>query len=404
MKILHTSDWHLNEKIGQIPRQKDISERLEEIAGYLEEYKADLMVISGDLFSLVTRMDEVRAAVAEVGRIFRPFLLQGGTIVGISGNHDSEDLFNLFREAMNLAAPKALPADAPKPAGRMYLFEQPGYMRLADPAGNQVQFALLPYPTPSRYLKNEQLLDFKTPEERNRNLHNELLARLDVIRSTLIDVKLPAVLVSHMHVRGQRLHNLYHLSETQDVVFEPGDLPLAWAYIAFGHIHLPQAIPGTTNARYAGSVERFDYAEAKDDKSVVLLEVGKSGLQGEPVLLPLHPSPVYKIEIHNPAELDHLEEIYPDARRAIVEYQVIYKPGEHNPDAIRDAVEKIFPRWWKRQIIPEGADLDLSLTGCAVAKPENVPATVRAYLQETLAENSDREDLLALADELLASL
>lgn len=403
MKILHTSDWHLNEKLGQVDRQKDICERLEEIAAYLEQYQVDTMIVSGDMFSNITRMEEVRSAVADVGRLFRPFLLRGGTIIGISGNHDSEALFNLFREAMNLAAPQDVPVGRPKPAGRLYLFEGYGYMRLAEQSGSETQFVLLPYPTPSRYLRDDQL-DYKTTEERNRTLRNELLRRLDYIKTTQIQTNLPAVLVSHIHVRGNRLHNLYHLSEAQDVVFDPGDLPLEWAYIACGHIHLPQEIPGTRHARYAGSIDRFDFSEVDDSKSVVLFDVGKGGLRDDPILLPLKATPLYKIEVHNPNEVDTLAQRYPDAQRSIVDYRVTYKPGEDNPEAIRDAVEHIFPRWCKRKVEPEGGELDLDISGGPTEHPENVPETVRNYLHDRLEGHSDRDDLLALAEELLATI
>ena len=105
MKILHTSDWHLNERLGRIERRTDIADRLMEISGYLDQHKVDVMVVSGDLFANITRMEAVRDAVGDVGHAFKRFLLNGGTIVGISGNHDNEPLFNLFREMMDLVAP-----------------------------------------------------------------------------------------------------------------------------------------------------------------------------------------------------------------------------------------------------------------------------------------------------------
>lgn len=96
MKILHTSDWHLNERLKHVPRQGDIVARLEEIAGYLEEYQVDVMVVAGDLFSHYNRLEELKSAMGEVNRIFKPFLLQGGTIVTISGNHDDENFLTCY--------------------------------------------------------------------------------------------------------------------------------------------------------------------------------------------------------------------------------------------------------------------------------------------------------------------
>lgn len=402
MKILHTSDWHLLDKLGPVDRQPDICARLEEIAGNLREHQVDVMLVSGDLFSVMTRMDEIRRAVSDVSRIFRPFLQGGGTIVGISGNHDSEDLFKLFREAMNLAAPLDLPIDALKPSGRMYLYEIPSYIRLADRSGQEVQFALLPYPTPGRYLTGDQL-NYRTNDEKHSLLRTELLARLNHIRDRHILPGVPSVLVSHIHVRGQQIHNLFHLTENQDVVFDLADLPLEWAYIAFGHIHRPQYIQNDYHAQYAGSIERFDFAEKAEDKHVVLLEIGPEGLLGKPAHLPLRASPMYRVEINDISEIDHLVERYPDHEQAIVDYHVTYKPEDTTPQAIRDAVEQIFPRWSRHQVEIAGADL-IGTVGGTSAHPENVPLTVKEYLLDVLAGNADRDELMTLAEELLADL
>ncbi len=51
MRILHTSDWHLNDRLYWIDRQPDIKNRLQELAGYLQEHAVDVMVVAGDLFS-----------------------------------------------------------------------------------------------------------------------------------------------------------------------------------------------------------------------------------------------------------------------------------------------------------------------------------------------------------------
>jgi exonuclease SbcD len=404
MKILHTSDWHLNEKQGLVDRQPDIVDRLEEIAGYLDQYQVDVMVVSGDLFAHITpRLEQARSAFADVSRVFRSFLERGGTMIAISGNHDNEDLVSMCRLAMDLAAPQEITNSKPKLPGRLYLFERSGYMTLAERSGGLVQFVLLPYPHPSRYLSGDQM-GYKSIDERNMLLHKALKEHLGKIQSAYVQPEHPTVLVSHLHVRGNRVHSLYHISESQSVIFDPSDLPMEWAYSAFGHIHLPQDIRGSSRARYAGSIDRFDFAEAEDKKSVVLFDVEHGGVNGEPVLLPLNATPLYRIEVHDQSEIDSLEDRYPDAKRAVVEVKIFYKPGEDNPDAMRDAVEKIFPRWSARKIEPEGSDFEPTSVDGVPMKPENVHDTVRTYLSAQLDGHVDRDDLLALAEEMLADL
>jgi exonuclease SbcD len=403
MRILHTADWHLNDRLGPVKRQSDIVARLEEIAGYLDEQQVNVMIVAGDMFSQYTRLDELQVVMGDVNRVFKPFLMRGGTIIAISGNHDSESLFNLLRFALDLADPLDPQKPGPRPSGRLYLAAQPTYLLLEDPEGQQVQFALIPYPTSARYLKDEKTR-YGSLDEKNRLLHQALIQRLRQFQGQIIDPRLPSVLVAHAHVRGSQLHNLYHISEREDVIFEPGDIPTHWAYVAYGHIHKPQRLPGTTHVRYAGSIERLDYAERDDNKSVILVEIDPAGRTCEPECLLLSATPIYHVEILDPkTEMSSLRERYPDADRALVSYRLVYKPGEDNRDEICDELEAIFPRWYKREIAPEGSAVIQE--GIDPATPtRNVPGTVRDYLQQRLADHPDRDDVLSLADQLLANL
>lgn len=395
MRILHTSDWHLNDRLDRIKRQPDIVARLEEIAGYLDKYHVDVMIVSGDIFSKFERLDEVRAAVEDVQRIFKPFLLRGGTIVGISGNHDSEPLFNLLRAALDLASPLGL--NGARPRGRLYLAAQPTYLRLE---GRPTQFALMPYPTAACYLRDESAR-FTSMDEKNRLLHQAVVNTLQQFYDKKIDPRAPSVLVAHAHIRGSAIHNLYRISEREDVVFDPGDLPANWAYIAYGHIHKPQAMHGAEHIRYAGSIDRMDFGEMNDEKSVVLIEINDKGRIGEPALLPLNATPLYRIEILDPEiDMRGLAERYADAQRAIVEYKLVYQPGQHNREALCREIETIFPRWCRRDVVPRGEANILKL-GETRGHLRDVKAVVRGFLAENLAEHSDRDELIALAEQLL---
>lgn len=400
MRILHTSDWHLNDRLGRISRQGDIVKRLEEIANYLDEHKVDVMVVAGDLFSQYNRLDELKSAVGEMRDVFQPFLLGGGTIVTISGNHDNEAFFNLMRFALDLADPIDPKKPGARPGGRLYLAAQPTYLLLEDKVGQQVQFVLMPYPTSSRYLKDEKT-KYGSLDEKNSLLHQAMLEKIDLIKNKHIKPGLPSVLVSHAHIRGSQLHNLYRISEREDVVFDAGDIPTNWAYAAYGHIHKPQPLAGTTHVRYSGSIERLDYGERDDEKSVVLVEVGAKGRTQEPVSLPLNATPIYRIEINNPEEIASLKDKHAELDRALVFYKLTYKPGEHNRDAICQDLDKIFPRWYDREVIVDGSSISLK-SSTLVADKQDIATTVRTYLQQQLAEHQDKDAVLALAEQLLA--
>ena len=71
---------------------------------------------------------------------------------------------------MSLAAPLSAELGALLPGGRLYLATEPSLIRLRDRKDKfEVQFLLMPYPTPTRYLRNELSQRYTSPEENIRN-------------------------------------------------------------------------------------------------------------------------------------------------------------------------------------------------------------------------------------------
>lgn len=400
MRILHTADWHMNDVLGaRVDRSDDIVAALRRIAAYLDQEHVDVMLVAGDIIERGP-LPAMRRAVRQVRDIFLPFLERGGTIVAISGNHDSEVFFEALRDTLDLGAAGRAGRGNTHATGRLYLAPQPRLLRLADAHGTVVQFVLMPYPT-SRYLQGHDV-QYRNTEEKHRLIQQRFKETLDELEKG-IDRSLPSVLVSHVHVRGVRVHERYALTEAEDIIFEPSDIPTHWAYVAYGHMHKPQpALPNAAHVRYAGSIERLDAGDIDDEKSAVLVEIGPSGLEGEPRLLPLETTPIYHIEIRDPdAEIPHLAEQYPDAKRALVQYTLYYQPGKHHPEELCRQIEAVFPRWYGRTIHKLGDDHKTAASFSA-QRIHDVVGTVREYLAAHLQAGEERESVLAAAEQLLA--
>ena len=395
----------MNDTLGRVDRAADICHSLEQIAAYLEEHEVDVMIVAGDLFSERSRIEQMRGAVGEIKRIFQPFLNGGGAILAISGNHDRDVFFEMLRDALDLVSPVKKSEDGVLSGGRLYISPAPRLLKLRDKENQIVQFLLMPYPTPRYYLRDLDAT-YNTVEEKNRAVQTQFKLTLDEARN-LIDVSQPAVLISHIHVRGAQTHNLYRVTELEDVIFEPSDVPTSWAYVAYGHIHKPQeAVPGAPHVRYCGSVERLDFAERNDQKSVVLLEIKEGQLQGAPQILPLETSPIWHFNIEEPeAEIAALKSKYendPQAKSALVKYTLRWEPGRENRDELCRQMAALFPRWYARDLIEIGRD-DIAPQRSARQK-HDVAGTVRDYLQTQLSSHSQREDLLKLSEEILVEI
>ncbi len=277
-----------------------------------EDHAADVLLIAGDLFSEQATVENITAALTHLHVAFAPFFERGGTILSVTGNHDRDDRIEMLRAGMRLAAPVA--GSRRFMAGRLYLLNRPYFGTLQARTGERAQFVLIPYPTSSLYAEHDD--EFRSKDEENRALQGRVAQELRIAGAHPdFDRTLPTILAAHLHVRGAEVHSLYKLTERDDVVFDEGFLPTAWAYVGLGHIHKPQCLGGMQHVRYPGSLDRLHFDERGDEKGVVVLDLGPSGLHDEPAWIPIAATPMLDVHVDDSAELGSIPERYPDRER-----------------------------------------------------------------------------------------
>ena len=398
MKIIHTADWHLCEWVRNVDRTKDLRSRVEVVASICEEHSADVLLIAGDLFSEQAAVEDMTDALKHLYETFSEFFERGGTILSVTGNHDREDRIEMLRAGMRLAAPVAgsrqfLP-------GRMYLLNRPYFGALESRNGERAQFVLIPYPTSSRYAESDD--EFRSKDEENRVLQGRVARE---IQNTSIhpdfDRTLPTVLTAHLHVRGAEVHSLYKLTERDDVVFNTGFLPTYMAYVGLGHIHKPQILSGLNHVRYPGSLDRLHFDERDDEKGVVLVDIGPSGLQGEPVWIPIAGTPMHDIQINNLAvDLAELQTRFPDLNEAVLRIRVTHDPSGLSRHEVDQELRRLFPR--QTEISWNKPEPGPGESGATEFRPEaDYKTTIRNHLVKELEGDPDKDDVLALAEEFL---
>jgi exonuclease SbcD len=405
MRIVHTADWHLGDRLGRIDRTDDLRRAVERVAACCAEEKADVLLVAGDLFSELAGPESLRETVRHLQDTFGPFMRGGGTVLALTGNHDKENFCQTLQFAMRLASPALEVAGEDVPHGRLYLATGPTLLRLGDRAnGGQVQFLLMPYPTPARYLSDEAARAYQGLDEKNRHLLAAYTRTLQEFRTlSAFDPLLPTVLGAHIAVQGSQLPRLFRLSEHEDVVFAEGDLPDDFAYVALGHIHKAQSLAGREHVRYSGSVERMDLGESLDDKGLVVFDVGPAGLSAPPRVLPLPATPVYEVVVSDPkVDVPGLRRLHPDAKNDLVRLTVTWTAGEDNREELLAELDEIFPRWYDRQVTERNA-LSGTLTGPESPRPASFEDTVRTYLRQELLNHPDdfRDAVLARAEALM---
>ena len=395
MKIIHTADWHLCDELGRNDRTKDLQARVERVAELCIEHDADVLLIAGDLFSEQASVQKMTAAFQHLHAAFLPFFARGGTVLAITGNHDRDARTNAFLAGMKLAVP--VRGGGSLPGGRVYLVNNPGVVVLADRAGQRVQFVLVPYPYASRY--DISASEFPTPEASNTELRSRIAEWIQK-KSTDIDPALPTVLMAHLNVVGSETHSLYKMNAAEDHPFQFADLNPMWAYVALGHIHLPQMLAGAANVRYPGCLDKLDFGETHDDHGVLLLEIDGADAV-TPVRLPIPPTVFHTIHLELP-DLDAIAALadqYPARESAIVRIFIKGLGEGASRDEITRQLKRTFPRYHEIRWEAEES------TGDAPAhrydSRSGFDATVRTFLGDRLAADPDAVEVLALAETFL---
>jgi exonuclease SbcD len=404
MKLLHTADWHLNDRLGGQDRTEHLRHRVERVAELCRHEATDVLVIAGDVFSEQATAAQVADSFRHLRTTFRPFFQRGGTILAVTGNHDQDGrirpFIELARAGMDIAEPPRRPGD-PFVPGKMYLLDAPFFGRVRDAAGMDVQFVLLPFPSHSRMLMGTERAT--TADQLHRPIAQRVTDWIKGLRTDArFDTRLRTVLVAHMSVTGSDIsRGRFTLTEQYDVIADANDLPTGWDYVALGHVHKPQYLGGLTHIRYAGSLDRLDFNEQQEDKGIVLVHIGAAGRKEEPRFIAIEPTPLVDVRVTNAnVTIEQLEAQVPDPAMALVRVTVEPEATADASGRVDRAIRESLPL--VTSITWQAPELNDSSTARAIEVKPTIRETVLDYLRGKLKDNdSQRPALLQLVEQFL---
>ncbi|MEE0110393.1 MAG: exonuclease SbcCD subunit D [Oscillospiraceae bacterium] len=264
MKLIHLSDLHIGKRVNEVSMIEEQAYILKQILETIDTEQPGAVLISGDVY-------DKSVPSAEAVTLFDDFLCRLAEkqqqVFIISGNHDSAERLAFGGRLM-------------KGKG---IHLSPVYdgnitpITLTDEYG-PVQFWLLPFLKPAhvkRFYPDEGIESYTD-------------ACRVAVEKMGIDPAQRNVILVHQFVTGSSTCDSEEISVggTDNVdaeVFADFD------YVALGHIHGPQNI-GSERIRYCGTPLKYSFSEAKHEKSITVVELGKKGsfqLRTIP-LTPLH--------------------------------------------------------------------------------------------------------------------
>lgn len=283
LRILHTSDWHLGKTLERQSRQSEQEMVMEEIVEIAEEESCDLVLVAGDVFDTATPPAWAEALFYETVKA----LSAGGkrAVVVIAGNHDQPERLTAARplaERMGIFI-LGLPQDVPQGEGEAFRCTASGssWLELTWPKEQAVVVAL-PYPSEARL---GEIFSSKIEEEDYAASYAQRVKELSAALSLHFRDDTVNLATSHLYVQGGKSSDSERPIQLGSAPAVPTDYLPSAQYLALGHLHRPQRLPGG-RGRYSGSPLAYGFGEANQEKSVAIVEV-EAGQQPSVKTVPL---------------------------------------------------------------------------------------------------------------------
>ena len=252
MRLIHLSDLHLGKRVNEYSMIEDQEYILKKIINIIDDEKPNAVIIAGDVY-------DKSVPSAEVITLFDDFLVdlakRNLEVFIISGNHDSPERIAFGSRIMD--------------ASGIHL--SPVYNGQIDPIVLHDEYGDV----------NVYMLPFVKPANVKRFFEDaEINSYTDAVRCAIdqmnVKTDLRNVLVSHQFVTGASRSESEEISVGGSDNID-ADVFRNFDYVALGHLHSPQDCT-SPRIRYCGTPLKYSFSEAKDQKSVTVVDLLQKGI------------------------------------------------------------------------------------------------------------------------------
>ena len=277
MKIIHTSDWHLGQRLYNYDRTDEEEYFFDQLVAAVGKEHPDALLVSGDVFHTGTPGNDVAKRFTERLLDVQAKCPEMETVV-IAGNHDSYSRLVVDEALWRRCRVHVLGTPAEDERGMAEFSES-----IIEIPGKGMIAAV-----PFCHSRNFPMVESASGEDRVRN-YFEALAQHVKDRAN----GLPTVLMAHLAVAGDldfRGHDKILVVGGEESIGLDG-LGSVYDYVALGHIHCPQWVKGEKKvARYCGTPRAIHFDEMHGHGvDVVAVTAGNAPVVRTEAFEPLHP-------------------------------------------------------------------------------------------------------------------
>ena len=285
MKFIHTADWHLGNTMHDIDRTRETGAFLEWLKKEIETTCAQALVIAGDVFDVVNPSNIAKRQYYN----FLASLLKTkcSNVIVVGGNHDSGTLLDAPADVLDALNIKVVGSINNRNLDDLVV-------ELKDCDGNVIGICCaVPF---MRNLELEQFYKSSGTDDAGERSDEDLLKRLYAdVCSRAVELRgnldVPIIATGHLYAanlsgrdgedyEGETLPLPENSVDdgVREVVGTLGNVsvdvfPVAFDYVALGHIHYASMVAKNPKVRYSGSPFVMGFDEANCKRYVLAVDV-----------------------------------------------------------------------------------------------------------------------------------
>lgn len=284
MKLLHTSDWHIGRSLYGKKRYEEFEALLGWLAETIRQHAIDVLLVAGDVFDSSTPSNRAQ-------ELYYRFLCRVAAsscrhVVVIAGNHDSPSFLDATRDLLRALDIHVVGSASADPEDEVLVLRN---------AQDNPELIVCAVP----YLRDRDIREAgagESVETKEQKLvegiraHYAAVAALAEHKRRSLGADIPMVAMGHLFtaggqsVDGDGVRELYvgALAQVPSGIFSEH-----FAYVALGHLHVPQRVNGSEIIRYSGSPLPMAFGEARQRKSLCLVECCSAAASVQLIDVPL---------------------------------------------------------------------------------------------------------------------
>ena len=262
MRLLHTSDWHIGQKLHGNDREEEHQLFFDWLIDTINERQIDVLLVSGDIFDVgFPANSALKLYYTFLTRLIQTHCKE---VIITGGNHDYISTLEAPSEVLSALNIHIVGG------AKEHIEEE---LIPISINGNNPDCLIAAIP----FLRDKDIRHINAGESYEdgvKAINKGIVKHYVEAAEKAKNYACPVIAMGHLYVQGAGLSDSerdIHVGNLAGLHVD--SFPPEFDYVALGHIHRPQKLNSAGTIRYSGSPIPLSFSERKDHKQIILLDI-----------------------------------------------------------------------------------------------------------------------------------